>query len=173
MRMRRSLPGCASEWSNSATGQLEGNVGRALSGPAVRIRLFQKMDREAVFAAADFGKAMPVSGQKYPNQLMGGCAIQSALKESVYSNFGMWCGTFANQLENQGNGIAHGSEGGQPSLQMFDAKQVIRLEPMVKRGYVELTRTAGYVAPLVNSTKEVGLSNRFPHQAIHPMDSWD
>jgi len=123
------------ELSDRAAREFEGDIGRALNRAQIGIGLFQKVDGEAVPAAADFGKTGLAGGHQHPNQLVGGHAVQRALEKALRGDFGFWCCAIADHPKDQRDRGPHRAKGRQPSAQMIeqpsaqmiDARRIVEL----------------------------------------------
>ena len=56
---------------------------------------------------------------------------------------------------------------------MPDANRMIRLQPMMESGHVELAGAAGHMAPLEGGAEKVGLANRLLHLIVLAMNPAD
>lgn len=77
-----------------------------------------------MFTGADFRKATATGGYRHPNQLVGGAAIQAALKETVDSDFRARCRAFPDQLQNERDRVLHRFKGNHPATEMLGSNPV-------------------------------------------------
>jgi len=104
---------------------------------------------------------------------MRGATVEATLKESLWGNFWSRGSTFANQPENQRDGILHGSKRHQPFAHLPGANRVGGLQPVIECRQVELTGSTGYMAAFVDCAEEIGLPYCIQHLVVQVVDSVD